>query len=362
MPSVIATSAPSTPASKRRVPARSGVSAVMSCMCAPDACEPTLFPSGFRPARDGEPAGTGIRQIGLGATMGEEIERVSDDEIEAEEAVSLPDKEVMSVLDVNANVDLGLNLAAPVDLAVAANLNVAAPIEAAASANLLSADAEAVSLAQQHGAIDQGISGSADATAPQHAEVSQDADADQGDAAPASDPTAANALDPAAGGATGEAAGAPGDAVGDTGDAGGEAGGGAGGRGGGATGEAAGAPGDAVGDTGDAVGEAGGVAGGAVGDAAGGVAGGVGDLLQGGSLLDANVDIHANANLAAPVNGAVAANANVAAPIDAAVAANIGSDHAVAQSLADQQVDIHQHLDDVEANATSQQDATVDQD
>jgi len=261
--------------------------------------------------------------------MGEEIERVSDDEIEAEEAVSLPDKEVMSVLDVNANVDLGLNLAAPVDLAVAANLNVAAPIEAAASANLLSADAEAVSLAQQHGAIDQGISGSADATAPQHAEVSQDADADQGDAAPASDPTAANALDPAAGGATGEAAGAPG---------------------------------DAVGDTGDAVGEAGGVAGGAVGDAAGGVAGGVGDLLQGGSLLDANVDIHANANLAAPVNGAVAANANVAAPIDAAVAANIGSDHAVAQSLADQQVDIHQHLDDVEANATSQQDATVDQD
>src|SRR4051812_7605520 len=329
MPSVIATSAPSTPASKRRVPARSGVSAVMSCMCAPDACEPTLFPSGFRPARDGEPAGTGIRQIGLGATMGEEIERVSDDEIEAEEAVSLPGKEVMSVLDVNANVDLGLNLAAPVDLAVAANLNVAAPIEAAASANLLSADAEAVSLAQQHGAIDQGISGSADATAPQHAEVSQDADADQGDAAPASDPTAANALDPAAGGATGEAAGAPG---------------------------------DAVGDTGDAVGEAGGVAGGAVGDAAGGVAGGVGDLLQGGSLLDANVDIHANANLAAPVNGAVAANANVAAPIDAAVAANIGSDHAVAQSLVDQQVDIHQHLDDVEANATSQQDATVDQD
>ena len=44
--------------------------------------------------------------------MGEEIERVSMDEIEAEEAVSLPNKEVMSLLDVNANVDLGLNLAA----------------------------------------------------------------------------------------------------------------------------------------------------------------------------------------------------------------------------------------------------------
>ena len=43
---------------------------------------------------------------------------VSMDEIEAEDAVSLPNKEVMSLLDVNANVDLGLDLAAPVDLAV----------------------------------------------------------------------------------------------------------------------------------------------------------------------------------------------------------------------------------------------------
>src|SRR6476659_969107 len=110
--------------------------------------------------------------------MGEEIERVSMDEIEAEAAVPLPNKEVMSLLDVNANVDLGLDLAAPVDLAVAANLNVAAPIEAAASANLLSPDAQAVSLAQQHGSIDQGITGSADATAPQHAEISQNANAD----------------------------------------------------------------------------------------------------------------------------------------------------------------------------------------
>ena len=55
--------------------------------------------------------------------MGEEIERVSMDEIEAEDQrPRSPNKEVMSLLDVNANVDLGLNLAAPVDLAVAANL------------------------------------------------------------------------------------------------------------------------------------------------------------------------------------------------------------------------------------------------
>src|ERR1700744_3398748 len=106
--------------------------------------------------------------------MGEELERrVSMEEIEAEDAQSLPNKEVMSLLDVNANVDLGLDLAAPVDLAVAANLNVAAPIEASASANLLSPDAQAVPLAQQHGSIDQGITGEASATAPQHAEGSQ---------------------------------------------------------------------------------------------------------------------------------------------------------------------------------------------
>src|SRR4051795_4372177 len=112
--------------------------------------------------------------------MGKELERISTEDIEAEAAVPLPNKEVMSLLDVNANVDLGLDLAAPVDLAVAANLNVAAPIEAAASANLMSPDAQAVSLAQQHGTIDQSISGSADATAPQHADISQNANSDDG--------------------------------------------------------------------------------------------------------------------------------------------------------------------------------------
>ncbi|HWJ31785.1 MAG TPA: hypothetical protein VNR59_05550, partial [Gaiellaceae bacterium] len=111
-------------------------------------------------------------------------EKVSMDEIEAEDAVSLPNKEVMSLLDVNANVDLGLDLAAPVDLAAAANPNVAAPIEASAAANVLSPDAQAVSEAYQHGSIDQGISGSADATAPQHASITQNANSD-GTTAPA---------------------------------------------------------------------------------------------------------------------------------------------------------------------------------
>src|SRR3954464_5420344 len=107
-----------------------------------------------------------------------DLERVSMEEIEDEGAVALPDKEVLSLLDVNANVDLGLDLAAPVDLAAAANLNVAAPIEAAASANLASPDAQALALAHQQGSIDQNLSGSADATAHQQSGITQDSSPD----------------------------------------------------------------------------------------------------------------------------------------------------------------------------------------
>src|SRR5690242_8285932 len=121
-----------------------------------------------------------------------DLEQTSDralslDEIEGEAVTQLPNKEVMSLLDVNANVDLGLDLAAPVDLAAAANLNVAAPIEAAASANLLSPDAIAIGEAQQTGTIDQGISGTADATAPQHADITQNSDPTTGDGTTAGD-------------------------------------------------------------------------------------------------------------------------------------------------------------------------------
>ena len=247
--------------------------------------------------------------------MGDDLERVSKDqdlepvsmgEIEAEAATALPDKEVMSLLDVNANVDLGLNLAAPVDLAVAANLNIAAPIEAAAAANVLSANAEAVSIAQQHGTIDQSISGSAEATAPQTTQIDQTGDnAAPTTPLPAGEPPAQA---PAGAPTSGAEVDVP-------------------------------APGEVT-------------------DPA---AGAVDSLLQGGSLLDADVNINADADLTAPINGAVAANANVAAPIDAAVAANIGSDGAVAQALADLQVNINQSLDDVSAEATAEQNADIDQ-
>jgi hypothetical protein len=251
--------------------------------------------------------------------MGDDLERISMDEIEAEDATALPNKEVMSLLDVNANVDLGLDLAAPVDLAVAANLNVAAPIEAAAGANLLSDNAEATAVAQQHGTINQGISGSAEATAPQHADISQDSNPDEPGTGGTADATPAS---PQAGGMVD-----------------------------GSVEAVEGAAAEALPD----------VPGGAVPDVTDPVTGGVGSLLQNGSLLDADVNIHANADLTAPINGAVAANANVAAPIDAAVAANIGSDGATAQALADQQVNINQTLDDVSADATAEQDTTIDQ-
>src|SRR6201985_3327493 len=107
----------------------------------------------------------------------ERNDALSMEEIESEGAVSLPNKEVLSLLDVNANVDLGLDLAAPVDLAAAANLNVAAPIEASAAANVLSPRAPAGGGAATGGgsAVSAGGSaasaptGGADATTPAHA-------------------------------------------------------------------------------------------------------------------------------------------------------------------------------------------------
>lgn len=213
-------------------------------------------------------------------------EDLSMEEVEKADAVSLPNKEVLSLLDVNANVDLGLDLAAPVDLAAAANLNLAAPIEAAASANVLSPDGTAVGEAAQQGSIEQGIQGSATADAPQHATVAQNTQTGTG--------------------TTGAGAGSTGGASG------------------------------------------------------GSTSGGVSSLLNDGNLLDANVNVDGNANLTAPIDGAVAANANVAAPVDAAVGANVGSAGATAEAVAPQQVDIQQGVD-ASASATANQDASTSQ-
>jgi hypothetical protein len=82
--------------------------------------------------------------------------------------------------------------------------------------------------------------------------------------------------------------------------------------------------------------------------------------LTGGGLLNLDVDLALDADVAAPIDAAVAANANVAAPIDAAVAANVASVGSTAQAVADQDSIIVQELDGV-AEATANQDATVEQ-
>ena len=63
---------------------------------------------------------------------------LSPAELDADGVTALPSKEVISLLDLNADLDIALDAAAPIDLAVAANANVAAPIDAAVGANVLS--------------------------------------------------------------------------------------------------------------------------------------------------------------------------------------------------------------------------------
>lgn len=209
--------------------------------------------------------------------------KLTTEDLVQEGATALPAKEVLSLLDLNLSLDLGLDLAAPIDLAVAANANVAAPIDAAVAANLLSVDSTAGALADQDVLIDQGISGEAIADAPQTSVL------DQGD-----------------------------DTVGD--------------------------PSDGTDGTG----------------AAEDVVTDPSSLLSGGPLLNVDVDVALDADIASPIAGAVAANANVAAPIDAAVAANVVSFDSTAVASADQDSIVMQSLDG-EATATATQDATIDQ-
>jgi hypothetical protein len=82
--------------------------------------------------------------------------------------------------------------------------------------------------------------------------------------------------------------------------------------------------------------------------------------LTGGGLLNLDVDLNLDADVAAPVDAAVAANANVAAPIDASVAANVASVGSVAAASADQDSIIVQDLDGV-ANAVADQASTINQ-
>ncbi|WP_426322513.1 peptidoglycan-binding protein [Microbacterium sp. E-13] len=228
-----------------------------------------------------------------------EPESLSAEELEAEGVTALPDKEVASILDLNADLDLALDVAAPIDLAVAANANVAAPIDAAVGANLLSAGSSAQALADQGVIIDQGIDGDATATSTQDSGIDQGAST--GTEAAASPADASLPVDGGALPVDGGALPVDGDTLPDD----------------------------------------------------------LGSALDG-DLLNVDVNLAADADLAAPINGAVAANANVAAPIDAAVAANIGSIDSDAVSIAQQDAIISQNIEG-EATATADQQSDLQQ-
>lgn len=232
-----------------------------------------------------------------------EMAALSEEELMSQGGTALPDKEVASVLDLNADLNLGISAAAPIDLGVAANANVAAPIDAGASANVLSFGSESQALAQQGTLIHQGITGDATAHSLQHSGI----DHGTGTAPEASPGTAAPA--PAA-------------------------------------------PAPDVAATAVPTGTTAGVVPGGIPADAGAAAGGAAGALNG-NLLNVNVNLDANAGIAAPINGAVAANANVAAPIDAAVGANIGSIGSNAVAVAHQDAIINQ---DIHGNATSSAD------
>jgi len=228
---------------------------------------------------------------------------LSDEELEAQGATALPDKEVVSILDLNADIDLAIDAAAPIDLAVAANANVAAPIDAAVGANILSDGSTAQALSDQGVMIDQGIQADATATAV------QDSGIDQGNDAVGTDATA-----PAEG--TGLASPTEVPDVGGT--------------------DLPPVPPTDVPEVGDTIGS------------------------LDGDLLNVDVNVDADADIAAPINGAVAANANVAAPIDAAVAANIASVDSDAVAVAQQDAIIDQDITG-SAEATSDQSSEIDQ-
>ena len=256
-------------------------------------------------------------------------QRLSIEDLEAEGAALLPDKEVLSIIDLFVNLDIAIDLAAPVDLAVAANANVAAPIDAAVGANVLSIGSTSTALADQGVMLDQYISGEAIATAPQDAVIDQSNDVvDGGTTGGTTDGTETGSV----GGNT-ETGTTPTDGVSATNTS---------------TADLTGVDLDGtVDDTTDTV---------------GGIVGGVTESgLLDGPLVNVEVDVALDADLAAPIAGAVAANANVAAPIDVAATANIGTINSTATAMAEQDAIITQTMEDVSAQATADQVAEITQ-
>lgn len=132
---------------------------------------------------------------------------LTNEELEAQDAAALPDREAMStldptsgldalslanasLLDLDVNVDLDADAAAPVNAGVAANANIAAPIDAAVSANIASPDATSAAVASQTSVISQQLDGVA------IADPDQTSDIDQGEVASTADAAAGSGSTP----------------------------------------------------------------------------------------------------------------------------------------------------------------------
>jgi hypothetical protein len=110
---------------------------------------------------------------------------LSDDELAAQRASDLPEREAMSVLDglsslndmnllnLDVNLDAAVHGAAPINAAAAANANVGAPVDASVGANVLSVDSTAVANSPQQSAITQTLDGVATATSDQGSTIAQ---------------------------------------------------------------------------------------------------------------------------------------------------------------------------------------------
>jgi hypothetical protein len=419
------------------------------------------------------PAELGGRRGGEVIMDANQREPLTPAELAAEGIVALPDKEVVSILDLAADIDLAIDGAAPIDLAIALNANVVAPIDAAVSANLLADGSTAQAMSDQGVQITQTIDADARATALQDSSIDQ-SDTEAGGAAPtdgvgespmlmagtdaladgvAAAPVDGSVVVDSAGNiigtldaATGNVVDSDGSILGTLNETTGVVLDSAGNLIGtvtdlvdgaavvGSNGQVLGildaltghvldATGNVVGSvnpltgqvldtlgnvlgtvtdfldgttvldsagnvigvldaaTGNVVNSLGTVIGalnpltGQVLDAAGNLLGTIGevvddvtdalgrlntgDLLKG-DLLNVDVNVDLDADLAAPINGAVAANANVAAPIDASVAANILSENSEATAIAQQDAIITQAITG-NAEAISDQVSDIDQ-
>jgi hypothetical protein len=98
---------------------------------------------------------------------------LTNEELAAQQADGLPDREAMSILDLNVILDAAVNATAPIDAAVAANANVAAPIDAAVAANVGSVGSTAVASADQNAPIIQVLEGEATAISNQDSAITQ---------------------------------------------------------------------------------------------------------------------------------------------------------------------------------------------